>query len=94
MLGGGRASAHLQMDFGEKKRRERKNIPNIIYENSFIRQKLYSPLVGPERFFSSVILYIVGRIPSSGYQPVARLLLTHKTALTQNKCKQTTMSGV
>jgi hypothetical protein len=55
---------------------------------------LYSPLLGPGRFFSFVILYTVGRIPWTGDQPVARLLPTHRTAQAQNKRTQTSMPRV
>jgi hypothetical protein len=45
------------------------------------------------RFFSFLILYTVGRTPSTGDQPVARLLPTHRTQ-TQNKFAQTSMPSV
>jgi hypothetical protein len=42
-------------------------------------------LVDLGRFFSFLILYTVGRTPSTGDQPVARPLPTHRTTQTQNK---------
>jgi hypothetical protein len=45
----------------------------------------YSPLLGLDRFFSFLILYTVDRAPSTGDQPVARLLSTRRTRQTQNK---------
>jgi hypothetical protein len=58
---------------------------------------LYSPLLGFGRFFfffSFLIFYTVSRTPWTGYQPVARLLPTHRTAETQNRRIQTPMSQV
>jgi hypothetical protein len=46
------------------------------------------------RFFSFLILYTVGRNLWTGDQPVARPLPTHRTAQTQNKCTQASMSWV
>jgi hypothetical protein len=43
---------------------------------------LYSPLLGLRRVFSFLILYTVGRIPGTGYQPVARPLPTYRTTQT------------
>jgi hypothetical protein len=45
-------------------------------------------LLGLGRFFSFLFLYIVGRTPWTGYQPVARPLPTHRTTQTQNKRTQ------
>jgi hypothetical protein len=45
----------------------------------------YSPLLGPGRFFTFLILYTVGRTPQTGDQPVIRPLPTHRTTQTQNK---------
>jgi hypothetical protein len=42
-------------------------------------------------FFSSLILYTVGRTPWTGNQPVARLLPIHRTTQTHNKRKQISM---
>jgi hypothetical protein len=59
---------------------------------TFIRQLLllllwiYSPLLGPGRFFSFLVLYTVGRTTWTGDRPVARPLPTHRTTQTQNKC--------
>jgi hypothetical protein len=39
---------------------------------------LYSPLLGLGRFFSLLILYIVGRTPWTRYQPIARPIPTHR----------------
>jgi hypothetical protein len=44
--------------------------------------------------FSFIILYTVGRTPWTGDQPVSRPLPTHRTALTQNTRRQTSMPGV
>jgi hypothetical protein len=55
---------------------------------------LYSPLLDLGRFFSFLILYTVGRTPSTGDQPVARPLPTHRTTQTQNKRTQTSMPWV
>jgi hypothetical protein len=49
---------------------------------------LYSPLLVLGRFFSFLILYTVGRTPSTGDQPVSRSLPTHTTTQTQNKGTQ------
>jgi hypothetical protein len=45
-------------------------------------------------FFDFLILFRVGRTPWTGYQPVARPLLTHRTTQTQNKCTQTAIPGI
>jgi hypothetical protein len=45
----------------------------------------YSHLLGLGPFFSFLILYIVGRTPWTGDQPVARPLPMHRTPQTQNK---------
>jgi hypothetical protein len=55
---------------------------------------LCSSLLGLGRFFSLLILYTVGRIAWTGDQPVARLLLTHRTTQIENKCTQTSMPRV
>jgi hypothetical protein len=55
---------------------------------------LYSPLLGLSRFFSFLILYVVGRTPWTGNQPVARPLSTHRTIQTQNKRTQTSVLWV
>jgi hypothetical protein len=55
---------------------------------------LYSPLLGPSRFFSSLIYYTIGRTLWTGYQPVAKPLPAHRIAQTQNKRRQTSMSWV
>jgi hypothetical protein len=52
---------------------------------------LYSPLLGLGRFFSSFNVYIVGRTPWTGDQPVARPLPTDRTTQTQNKRTQTSL---
>jgi hypothetical protein len=54
---------------------------------------LYSPLLGPDRFFSFIILYTVGSIPWTD-QPVARPISAHRTEQAQNKLTQTSMSRV
>jgi hypothetical protein len=56
---------------------------NIIY--SSFHHWLYSPFLGPGRFFSFVILYTADRSPCTRDQPLARPLPTHKTAQPQNK---------
>jgi hypothetical protein len=62
----------------------------ILYIFSFW---LYSPLdLGG--IFSFLILYIVGRIPWTGDQPVVRPLPTHRTTQTQNKRIYTSMPQV
>jgi hypothetical protein len=56
---------------------------------------LYSPLLDRGVFsVSCLIFYIVDRTPWTGDQPVARPLRAHRTALTQNKCTQTSMPWV
>jgi hypothetical protein len=45
-------------------------------------------------FSVSWSFYTVGRTPWTGNQPVARLLPTHRTTHTQNKCTQTSMPQV
>jgi hypothetical protein len=52
---------------------------------------LYGPLLDLGRFVRFLILYIVGRTPWTGDQPVARPLPTHRTTQTQNKRKETSM---
>jgi hypothetical protein len=53
------------------------------------------PFVGPWPLFSvSWSSYAVGRTPWTGDQPVARPLLPHMTAQTQNKRRQTSMPQV
>jgi hypothetical protein len=47
--------------------------------------------VVPCPLFSFLIFYTVGRTPSTGDQPVARPLPTHRTIQTQNKRTQTSM---
>jgi hypothetical protein len=49
---------------------------------SFIHQCLYSPLLGPDRFFSFVILYTAGRILWTD-QPIKRPISAHRTEQTQ-----------
>jgi hypothetical protein len=46
------------------------------------------------RFFSFLILYIVGRTPWGGDQPIAKTLPTHRTTLIQNKSTQRSMPSV
>jgi hypothetical protein len=55
---------------------------------------LYSPLLGLDRFFSFLIFYTNGRTAWMGDQPVARPLPPHRTAQTQNKRTQTSMSQI
>jgi hypothetical protein len=54
----------------------------------------YSLLLDLGRFFSSLILYTVGRTPWTGDQPVARPLPTHRTTQTPNKRTEASMSRV
>jgi hypothetical protein len=61
---------------------------------SCIHQWLYSPLLGPGRFFNFVILHTVGRTPWTWDQLVARPLPTHRTTQAQNKRTQTYMPQV
>jgi hypothetical protein len=56
-----------------------------MYGTDPIYLRLYSPLLGLDRFFSFLILYAVGMTPWTGDQPVARPLPTHSTTQTQNK---------
>jgi hypothetical protein len=56
---------------------------------------LYSPLLGPDLFFSFVIFFHTdGRTSWKGDQPVARPLPSHRTALTHNKHTQRSMPWV
>jgi hypothetical protein len=55
---------------------------------------LYSPLLGPGRFYSSLSLYTLGRTPWMGDQPVTRLLPTHRTTQTQNNRTKPSMPQV
>jgi hypothetical protein len=59
--------------------------PTSLYYLSMALQ--YS--VGPWPLFQFLNLYTVGGTPWTGDQPVAGPLPTHRTAKTQNKCKQT-----
>jgi hypothetical protein len=65
-----------------------------VYAEKSINLWLYGPLLSHGRFFSYFIFYTVGRTLYTGDQPVARPLLTHRTAQTQNKCTQASMSQV
>jgi hypothetical protein len=65
-----------------------------INVTEFIHQWLYSPLLGPGRFFSFVIRYRVDMFPWTGDQSVIRLLPTHRSAQTQNKLIQISMPRV
>jgi hypothetical protein len=65
---------------------------NSIY---FIHQWLYSPLLGPDIFFSFVIFfYADGRTPWTSDQPVSRPLPTHKATQTQNIRKHTNIHSL
>lgn len=66
----------------------------LYTQYSVIHQCLYSPLSGPGRFISFVILYTVDRTPWKGDQPVARHRHIHRTEQTQNKSTQTFMPRV
>jgi hypothetical protein len=48
----------------------------------------------PQSLFQLLNLYIVGRMPWKGDQPVARPLHTHGTTQSQNKCIQASMPRV
>jgi hypothetical protein len=61
---------------------------------SFIHLWLYSTWLDLGRFFSSLTIYTVRRAPWTGNQPVARPLPAYRTAKTQNKRTQTSMSRV
>jgi hypothetical protein len=63
----------------------------ISFMNSFIHQWLYSPLLGPGLFFSSVTFYTVSRTPWASDQPVARSLPKHRTTQTQKRRTQTSI---
>jgi hypothetical protein len=52
---------------------------------------LYKPSVGPWSFFQFFNPIHIDRTPWTGDQPFARPLLTHRTAQTLNKRRQTTM---
>jgi hypothetical protein len=52
------------------------------------------PFVGPWPHFSILTIYMIGRAPRSGDQPVARPLPTDRIKQTHNKSKQTSMTGV
>jgi hypothetical protein len=67
---------------------------NDIYESKNIYLPACLPLLNLGRFFSSLILYTVGRTPRTGDQPVARPLPAHSTAQTQNKHTQSSMPQV
>jgi hypothetical protein len=64
-----------------------------IYLSTYLSMAL-QPSVGPCPPFSFLILYTVGKTPSSGDQPVARPLPTHRTTQTENKFKHTSMPRV
>jgi hypothetical protein len=66
----------------------------LVFINLPIYLWLYSPLLGLGSFFSFLIFYTVGRTPWTGDQPVERPLPAHRTAQTQNKSTQTSMSQV
>jgi hypothetical protein len=51
------------------------------------------PFVGPWPLFQFLDFYTVDRTPWTGDQPVARPLLVHRTARTQNKHTQTYASN-
>jgi hypothetical protein len=63
----------------------RKRTLNLLIGYTFIHLWLYRPLLGPDRFFSFVILYTVSRTPLTGDQRAARPLPTHRTAQTLKK---------
>jgi hypothetical protein len=72
-----------------------KNLMQAIYlVHSVIHQRLYSPLLGPRRLFSFVILYTVARTLRTGDQHVAMPLSTYRTTQTQNEGTQTSMPQV
>jgi hypothetical protein len=52
------------------------------------------PFVVPLPLLSSLIFYTVGRTPWTGDQPFAKPLPTHRTAQTQNKRTQTSITQV
>jgi hypothetical protein len=62
-------------------------------EELFIYLWLYTPC-GPWPLFQFLNLYTFGGTPSTGDQPVARPLRTHRTIETQNKRAQTSMPRV
>jgi hypothetical protein len=59
----------------------------------FIYQLLYNALFGSDRFFSFVILYLVGRTPWTGISPSQGLYL-HAREHEQNKRTQTSVPRV
>jgi hypothetical protein len=69
-------------------RRENLKSHTYISHHSFIHEWFYSPLLGPGRLLSFVIVYTVSRTPWTGDQPVASPLTTHGTAQTQTKRTQ------
>jgi hypothetical protein len=56
--------------------------------------RLCSPLLSTGRFFSFLSFYTVGKTPWAEDQQVTKPLPAHRTAQTQNKRKQTSMSQV
>jgi hypothetical protein len=52
------------------------------------------PIVGTWPLLQFLDLYTVGRTPWTGYQPVTRHLLTHRTTQKENKRTQTSMPQV
>jgi hypothetical protein len=65
------------------------------HKHSFIQQWLYSLLLGPGLFFSSVtFIYTGGRTSWTGDQPVARPLPTQDNANTEEMHTQTSMPWV
>jgi hypothetical protein len=55
---------------------------------------LHSPLLNFAGFFSFLNIYTVGRTASTGDQPIAKPLPTHRTTQTQNKRIHTSMPWV
>jgi hypothetical protein len=65
---------------------------HVQTNDSFIHSSMsVQPFVGPWPLFQFRNPKRVGRTPRTGDQPVARPLPTHRTAQTQNNCKQTSM---
>jgi hypothetical protein len=66
------------MDSTGSKNVQWRGFVNTLMNLLSIYLSLYSPLLDLGRFFNSLILYTVGRIPWTGNQSVARPLPTHR----------------
>jgi hypothetical protein len=71
-----------------------KLVGDITSENGMVSIYGSTALVDLGRFFSSLILYTVGRAPCTSDHSFARPLPTHRTTQTQNQRAQTSMLRV